>query len=257
VSNPDAVARGEVMFHPVGFTLDGFTAVLGNAQVVTGFRNSLLYTAVGTTINLIVTLPAAYALSRRDLRGRGVIMAFFLIPMYISGGLIPTFMVVRNLGFLNTMWAVTIPGALSIWNMLIAISFFRQTLPQEMLEAAKLDGATNMKYFLHIALPLSPAIIAILVLWYGVGHWNGFFSALIYITERQLWPLQLVLRAILVQMNIEFQHVYDMEMMERMRQIAQLMRYSLIIVASAPVMIAYPFLQKHFVKGVMIGSIKG
>jgi len=257
ISNPAAVARGDVLFLPVGFTLDGYTAVMEHAEVMRSFANSLIYTIVGTTINVFVTLPAAYALSRHDLRKRTVFVVFFMIPMYFSGGLIPTFLVVRNLGMIDTIWAVTVPAALSVYNMLVAMAFFRANLSIELLEAAKLDGCTNTGFFIRIALPLSAPIIAILVLWYGVSHWNSYMGALIYLSSRERWPLQLVLRTILILDANTLAHLRDPVEIMRLRNLSELMKYSLIIVSSAPVLFIYPFIQKHFVKGVMIGSVKG
>jgi len=257
ISSPAAVSRGDVLFFPVGFSLDGYMAVIEHAEVMRSFANALLYTVVGTTINIFVTLPAAYALSRRDLRKRTLFVVFFMIPMYFSGGLIPTFMVIRNLGMIDTIWSITIPVALNVYNMLVAMAFFRTNLSPELLEASKMDGCSNTGFFLRIALPLSAPIIAILILWYGVQHWNSYVSALIYLSSREKWPLQLVLRTILILDANTLAHIRDPAEVMRLRDLAELMKYSLIIVSSAPILLLYPFIQKHFVKGVMIGSVKG
>ena len=257
ISNPAAVSRGDVLFLPIGFTLDGYFSVIEHPEVMRSFYNSIIYTFVGTFINIFVTLPAAYALSRHDLRKRTIFVIFFMIPMYFSGGLIPTFLVVRSLGMIDSIWAITVPVALSVYNMLVAMAFFRANLSPELLEASKLDGCTNTGFFFRIALPLSAPIIAILVLWYGVGHWNSYMSALIYLSSREKWPLQLVLRTILILDANTLAHLRDPVEVMRLRNLAELMKYSLIIVSSAPILLVYPFIQKHFVKGVMIGSVKG
>lgn len=260
VSSPQAVAGGEVMWYPIGFTLEGYKTVFEHDDVMRGFVNALIYTIVGTLINLAVTLPCAYALSRDDLKGRNFFTFFFMLTMFISGGLIPTYLVVQACGFIDTIWAIVIPGAMSIYNMIVARTFFKSNLPLELLEAAKLDGCGNTRFFLKIGLPLSGAIIAILALYYGVGHWNSYFTEMLYLTTPSKFPLQLVLRSILVQNSM--QQTMDMSAegvaaMQRQRQVAELMKYSLIIISSIPVMILYPFIQKYFVKGVMIGSVKG
>ena len=261
VSSPSAVAAGEVVWLPVGFNLAGYKAVFEEQAVMRGFVNALVYTAVGTSINLVVTIPTAYALSRDDFFGRKAVNLFYVVTMFIGGGLIPTYIVVRSCGFIDSIWALTIPGAISVFNMIVARTFFKTTIPQELLEAAKLDGCGNSRFFFHIALPLSGAIIAIMVLYYGIGHWNAYFSALLYMNTPEKFPLQLVLRTILVQNSMQLAQVTNdpnaLKALEEKRLIAELMKYSLIIISSIPVMILYPFVQKHFVKGVMIGSIKG
>lgn len=259
VSTPTAVANGEVTWFPIGFTFEGYKAVLTESSVITGFLNSILYTVVGTLINLGTTLPCAYAISRDDLRGRKYFIFFFMLPMFISGGLIPTYLVVQNCGFIDTIWALVVPGAVSVYNLIVARTFFKSNLPSELLEAAKLDGCGNTRFFFSIAIPLSGAIIAILTLYYGVGHWNSYFSALLYINDHNKFPLQLVMRSILVKNSMQqaVQTAESFAELARQRQVAELMKYSLIIISSIPVLILYPFIQKHFVKGVMIGSVKG
>lgn len=258
VSKPSAVASGSVTWYPIGFTLAGYAEVFKHNDVLRSFGNSIVYTVVGTLINLAVTLPCAYSLSRDDLKGRNGITIFFMITMFVSGGMIPTYLVVQGCGFINTIWALVVPGAMSIYNMIVARTFFKSNLPNELLEAAKLDGCGNTRFFFMIALPLSSAIIAILTLYYGVGHWNAYFNALLYITESEKFPLQLVLRSILIENSVAQTTTPEaVAEMQRKRELAELMKYSLIIVSSIPVMILYPFIQKHFVKGVMIGSVKG
>jgi len=260
ISDPQKVASGEVLFFPVGINLDGYKEVLKNEGVMRGFFNSVYYTVLGTTINLIVTLPTAYALSRPDFHGRKGISIFYVITMFVSGGLIPTYLVVRSLGMLNTVWALVIPGAISVYNMMVARTFFKANIPGELLDAARVDGCTDTIFFFRIVLPLSGAIIAILVLWYGVGHWNSYFSALLYITDRKRQPLQLELRMVLLQNT----QAPDMPLTEefiaerqRLNALREMMKYSLIIISSLPVLVLYPFIQKHFVKGITVGSLKG
>jgi putative aldouronate transport system permease protein len=257
VSLPSAVSTGQVTLWPVGFTLEGYAAIAEDSEVLSSFLNSIWYTVLGTTINVVVTVPVAYALSRSDLRGRMFFMIFFLIPMYVNGGLIPTYLVIRDLGMMDTVWSITVTTALSVYNMIIAITFFRNNLSSEILEAARIDGCSNTKFFFRIAVPLSGAIIAILVLYYGVGHWNSYFNAMIYLSTPAKWPLQLVLRKKLILSAAAQQFVQDPNELQRLLLRSQLMKYTLIIVSSAPVMCLYPFIQKHFVKGVMIGSVKG
>jgi len=264
ISEPRAVASGSVVLWPVGLTFAGYTEVFKTATVMRGFVNSLYYTSVGIIINLAVTLPTAYALSRDDFYGRKPIMIFYLITMFISGGLIPTYMVIMNLGMLNTVWALTVPGSISVFNLIVCRTFFKSNIPPELLEAAKMDGCGNARFFVSMVLPLSAAIIAVQVLFNGVAHWNSFFSALIYMTERVRWPLQLELRSILIHntmlheaMGMVATTPEALAERQRLEDLMNMMRYSLIIIASVPVLILYPFIQKHFVKGVTFGSVKG
>ena len=260
-SDPIKVAAGKVVWKPEGFTLDGYKEVFKTKTVVRGFLNSLLYTAVGVCVNLGVTLPTAYALGRKDFILRKPITWFYIVTMFVGGGMMPTYLVVRDTGLLNTMWALILPGALGVYNMIVARTFFLTNIPVELMEAAKLDGCGNTRFFFHIVLPLSGAITAILFLYYGVGHWNSYFSALMYITDRDKYPLQLELRNILLQnsVNMSSRVMTEAELKEkeRLEALKEMMKYSLIIISSIPVLIIYPFVQKHFVKGVMIGSVKG
>ena len=219
--------------------------------------NSIFYAVVGTLVNVTMTILAAYPLSRKDLFGRKVIMFLFVFSMMFSGGLIPFYLVVHNLGMYNTRWAMIIPTALSVWNMIITITFFRSSLPQELLEAAQLDGCSDIQYLWKIVLPLSAPIIAVLCLFYAVGHWNQFFNALIFLADKDLFPLQLVLRDILIANTIDLNMLEDARTMAAKAGLRDLLKFSLIIVSSVPVLAIYPFVQKHFVKGLMIGAIKG
>jgi putative aldouronate transport system permease protein len=256
LSDPSSVMAGRVWFWPTGFSLESYRRVLRDESILLGYRNSIIYTSLGTTINLIMTLTAAYPLSRRDFRGRGIFMFIITFTMFFSGGLIPTYLLVRSLGMLNTIWAMVIPNAVAVWNIIIARTFFQSSIPQSMLDAAVIDGCSNFKFFMRIVLPISPAIIAVMVLFYAVGHWNSFFEALIYIIDEKKHPLQLVLRNILI-MNAADKDMLDAEQAAKLFQMVEIIKYAVIVVASVPLLLLYPFVQKYFVKGVMIGSLKG
>jgi ABC-type glycerol-3-phosphate transport system permease component len=256
-SNPQAVISGKVWIFPVEPTLNGYAAVFKNAQLITGFLNSLFYMIVGTSLNLVMTVMAAYPLSRKELAGRNAVMMFFVFTMFFSGGLIPTYLLVKNLGMLDTRWALIIPAAMSVWNVIITRTFFQVTIPQELYEAAQIDGAGDFRFLASIVLRLSAPILAVMALYYGVGHWNAYFSALIYLKSQDLFPLQIILRSILVLNNIDPTMIEDFEVLQRKQGLADVLKYAVIVVASVPVLMIYPFVQKYFVKGVMIGSIKG
>ncbi len=261
ISNPSAVAGGDVTLFPIGINFKGYMEVFGNDKVMRGFVNSIFYTIVGTMINLIVTIPTAYALSRRVFGGKKFVMYFYMVTMFVSGGMIPTYLVVKNMNMLDTMWSLIVPGALSVYNMIVARTFFESSLPEELFEAARVDGCGHTQFFFKVALPLSKAIIAIMVLYYGISHWNNYFSALLYMKTESKYPLQLVLRSILVQneaaLSQQVTSAAAQAALREQQELVELMKYALIIVSSVPVMILYPFVQKYFVKGVMIGSVKG
>jgi len=258
-SSSHAVISGRVFLWPVDPTLDGYQAVFRNKQVWTGYVNSATYTALGTTVNLVMTVLAAYPLSRRDFYGRNLIMGLFAVTMFFSGGLIPGYLLVRALGMLNTRWAMVIPGAMSVWNVIVARTYFQSNIPGELLDAAQIDGCSNSRFLAIIVVPLSGPILAVLALWCAVGYWNSYFSALIYLKEARFYPLQIVLRNILIQNAISSDmlgHV-DIKRVAELEGLRELLKYSLIIVASLPVLLLYPFAQKYFVRGIMIGAIKG
>lgn len=257
MSDPRSVISGKMWLWPVDITLDGYRAVFRNSRIVTGFQNSLFYTVAGTFISVTLTILAAYPLSRKDLAGRNVIMFLFVFTLLFGGGLIPTYLVVREVGMLNTRWALIIPAALSVYNMIITRTFFQSTIPDELLEAAQLDGCSDFRFVKDVVIPLSGPIIAVNALFYAVGQWNQYFNALIYLTKPDLFPLQLILREILVQNQVDFSQISDVNQLMARQQLQDLLKYSLIVVASAPVLIIYPFVQKHFVRGVLIGSLKG
>jgi putative aldouronate transport system permease protein len=256
ISNPDLVNTGQITFLPRGITLEGYARTLRFSSVWTGYRNTILYTVVGTTINVSLTLTAAYALSRKELLGRSIIMRLIVFTMLFSGGLIPTYLIVKGLGMTNKIWAMVIPNAVSAWNLIIARTYLQQSIPQELMEAALVDGCSYARFFWEVVVPLSGAIIAVLALLYSVAHWNSFFTGLIYLQDYSRYPLQLILRDILIGMQATGASE-DAKTIQEMQHIADLMKYALILVASMPVMVLYPFLQRYFVKGVMIGAIKG
>ena len=255
-SSSEAVIAGRVSLWPVDFSLQGYQTIFEHKKVWDGFGNSLFYTVFGTIFNVFMTIIAAYPLSRDDLVGRRVITIAFIFTMLFSGGLIPTYMVVRDLGLLNTRAAMILPTGIGIFNLLITITFFRTTIPPELIEAARIDGANDFRTFGSIILPLARPIIAVLTLFYAVNHWNSYFSALIYLKDQELFPLQIVLREILIENSIDASMLIDIEDLVAREGLRELLKYSLIVVASVPVLIIYPFVQRHFVKGMMIGSVK-
>lgn len=256
-SSPSAVANGKVFLLPVEPTLMGYEAVFQNKRIGTGFLNSFIYLIVGTAVNLAMTMMAAYPLSRREFYGRKTITAIFVFTMYFSGGLVPSFMLVNKLGLLDTRLAMILPVAMSVWNVIIARTYLQSTIPDALFEAATIDGCGEIRFFFKMVLPLSAPIIAVLALYYGVGHWNSYFNAMIYLKSPDLYPLQIILRDILLLGNIDPTMITDAAAMEKMQGLSNLLKYAVIVVASVPMMCIYPFVQKHFVKGVMIGSLKG
>ncbi|WP_191271674.1 carbohydrate ABC transporter permease [Neobacillus kokaensis] len=257
-SSPDSINNGEVWFWPKDITFEGYKMIFEHEKIWTGYKNSIIYTVVGTSINVVLTITGGYVLSRKDLVGNKIFMFFIVFTMFFNGGMIPNYLLVKDLGMLDTMWALVIPNAISVFNLIIVRTFFQSTIPNELLEAGIVDGCSNWKFFLKIVLPLSRPIIAVMVLFSAVGHWNTYFSALIYLRDADLYPLQLVLREVLI--LTQAQEVMDSSLnggLAELQNISQLIKYGVVIIASLPVLILYPFLQKHFVKGVMIGSIKG
>lgn len=255
-SDPSAVAGGHVWLVPVGFTLDGYDELFKQAEVWTGYRNTIVYTVLGTIFGLMVNIPAAYALSRKDLWGRRVLMGLFVFTMFFSGGMIPIFLTVQEMGFYNNFWVMIVPFAVSAYNIIVARTFFENSLPPDLWDAASIDGCGNLRFFFTMALPLSKAVISVIALWTAVGQWNGYFNALLYLRDSNLHPLQLIMRNILIT-NQSFAAMGTGEAaMVAMRR-ANLIRYSMIIVATVPIMCVYPFIQKYFDQGVMIGAVKG
>ena len=258
-SSGDALMSGKVRFLPVDFTLDGYQSVFEYKQIWTGYRNSIIYTVIGTALSITMTVFAAYPLSRDDLRGRTVISRIFVFTMMFSGGMIPSYLLVKSLHMLDTMWAVILPGCVSAYNVIVARTFFSQSIPKELLEAAQIDGCSDFKFFRKIVLPLSGPIIAVLCLWIAVSLWNGYFNAMIYLNSESKYTLQLVLRRILLLSKVDFSKStsMDLELLAKNEFLSEMLKYGTIILSSLPLLIIYPFLQKSFVKGVMIGSVKG
>ncbi|GAE30242.1 carbohydrate ABC transporter permease [Halalkalibacter hemicellulosilyticus] len=255
LSSPDAVSSGRVWLYPVELSFKGYEVIFNNPQVVTGYLNSLFYTVFGTVISVTLTVLIAYPLSRKTFFGRSFLMIFIVFTMLFYGGLIPTYLVVQSLGMIDTRWALLIPNAIAVWQVIIARTFFQTSIPDELVEASEIDGCSDIRFLWSVVLPLAKPIIAVLVLMYAVGQWNAYFDALIYLKSPDLHPLQLVLRNIII-LNTGSAGMDASEMLER-QQLADLMKYSLIVAASLPVMLIYPFVQRHFVKGMMIGSVKG
>ncbi len=255
ISSPLAVTSGRVWLWPVDISFKGFATIFKTPQIMTGYANSLFYTAAGTMISVILTIMLAYPLSRKTFYGRSFILIMVTFTMLFSGGLIPTYLVVKELGMIDTRWALLIPNAIWVWQVIIARSFFQATIPNELIEAGELDGCSDWKFLTSVVLPLSKPIIAVLVLMYAVGQWNAYFDALIYLKSDKLYPLQIVLRSIIIQNNSN--GVMDPSIQVERAQLAELLKYSLIVVATLPVLIIYPFVQRFFVQGMLVGSVKG
>jgi putative aldouronate transport system permease protein len=255
-SSPLAVSSGKVWLFPVDFCLRGYQVALDNPQIITGYANSLFYTFFGTLISVTLTVLVAYPLSRRKLYGRNSLMFFITFTMIFSGGLIPTYMVVKNLGMLDTRWALLIPQAVAAFFVIVARTFFQINIPEELEEAAALDGCSDLRFLWSVVIPLSKPIIAVLALMYAVGQWNSYFDALIYLKSVDLQPLQLVLRTILILDKAGGRMLDATQYAERLA-LNNLLKYTVIVIGSLPVLVIYPFIQRYFVKGMLIGSIKG
>lgn len=259
ISEPQQVGLGLVSFYPKGFSLAGFINVLKDKWLIRGFGMSVLYTLVGTLLNVAITYITGFALSRKELLGRGAIQLFFAFTMWFSGGLIPSYLLMKDLDLLNTFWALILPGAMSVWNMIVCRTFLQNSIPEELFDSARVDGAGYIRYMLQIVLPLSKAIIAVLVLWYAIGHWNAYFDALIYITDKTLKPFSLYLRDYLVmESSMDISDLMAGEVVRKdLQGLSELMKNSLILLSCLPLWILYPFIRKYLVQGVMIGSVKG
>lgn len=255
-SDSTLVSQGQVLLYPKGFSLYGYQKIFENAQIWTGYRNTIFYSVAGTALNLAVTLPAAYVLSRKNFRPRRVIMALFVFTMFFGGGLVPTYMLVKDLHLLNTPWIMIVMGALSVYNLIITRTFFESSIPDDLYEAATLDGCTHFRYFTTVVLPLSKAVIAVIMLYYLVGHWNDFFNPLLYLNKDSLQPLQIVLRNILLS-NQAMAGQTGGGATGYAQRFADQIKFGVIIVSTVPVLCVYPFIQKYFEKGVMIGAVKG
>ena len=256
-SSSAAVSEGRVWLWPVDFSLEAYKAVFAYKDLWIGYRNTIFYVVVGTIMNVAVEMICAYPLARKDLWGKSVISFLFTFTMLFGGGMIPHYILVKNLGMLNTPWALLIPGLMSVYNVIVARTFIQNNIPEELLEASQIDGCNDTQFFFKMVLPLSKAIIAVLTLWHAVGHWNSYFSAFLYITKENLYPLQVFLKEILVQSNVNTEVVGDVADALQMQNLKQLLKYAIIVVSTVPLFAFYPFVQKHFVKGVTIGSVKG
>ncbi len=256
-SSSQAVVTGKVFIFPVDFTLTGYNAVLENPKIVSGFLNSVFYTFVGTAVCIAMTLCCAYPLTRKEFKARGVVTYIFIFTMYFGGGLIPWYLVVDSLGLINNRLGMIIPSAMSVWNMIICKSFIQHSIPDELYEAAQIDGCSPFKYMLRVIVPLCTPIIAVLTLYYGVGKWNDYFTAMVLLRDQSLLPLQNILRDILLLGNVDMTQVTNADALADLIGLKELLKYSTIVVASLPMMVLYPFVQKYFIKGMMIGAIKG
>ena len=256
-SSGSAVSAGKVLLWPVDFSLTGYKLVFSYRQVWTGYWNTIILTVVGTALNVVLTTMAAYPLSRKQFAGKKLYLTIFMVTMYISGGLIPSYILMSKLHLVGSRWAVLLSGTIGISNLIVMRTFFQNSIPGELLEAAKIDGISDIGYLLRIVIPLSKAIFAVITLYYAVGHWNSYFTSMIYLQDRDMQPLQLVLREILNTTRIDLSQITDEELLSEMKGANDLMKYALIVVSSVPILVAYPFVQKFFEKGVMIGSVKG
>ena len=254
--DPITLQNSGLTFDFSKWTLTAYERVLGNSQIWVGFKNALIYSILFTVISVVVTLLAAYPMSRTDFKGREFFNVIFVITMFFGGGLIPTYLLISNLGMLDTIWAILLPGAFSVWNMIIARTYY-MGIPKDLQEAAEIDGATEMIYFFKILLPVCTPIIATIAMWQFVGMWNSYFDAMIYLNSASKQPLQLVLRSILIQSQPEPGMVSDMQSTAARAQLAELLKYATIIISSLPLMIMYPFFQKYFDNGIMAGAVKG
>ncbi|MDR1599466.1 MAG: carbohydrate ABC transporter permease [Oscillospiraceae bacterium] len=257
LSSTSAVMGGRVWLYPVEPSLTAYKAVFENRQITTGYINSFVYTALGTILTLVVTMLSGFCLSRKDFFGRGAFSALLVFTMFFSGGLIPSYLLVRDLHMLNTIWVMVLPGAVSAWFIMLTRTYIKSSIPDELFESANLDGCTVYGMLAHIALPLSGSIIAVVGLYSAVGIWNGYFDAFIYLSDKKLYPLQVVLRNILILNQMDVAAVQDLRDLATRQGMSNLLKYAIIVVSSAPLLVLYPFVQKYFVKGVMIGSLKG
>ncbi|WP_262315953.1 carbohydrate ABC transporter permease [Lacticaseibacillus parakribbianus] len=258
-SNPREIFKTPLLLVPQGFNLEGYKMIFTNKDIWTGMRNSVIYTVLGTLVNLVMTTLAAYPLSRRELKGKGPLTFFFTFTMFFSGGLIPSYLLNQMLGIVNTVWVMVIPGAISVYNMIIMRTYFVQSIPTELEESAYLDGASDMQLLIKIVLPLSTPIIAVMTMFYGLGRWNSYFDAMIYLSNRSLFPLQLILREILIQNQTlaNNSQLLTTNTMDTISQSKEAIKYASIVISTLPILVLYPITAKYFEKGIMLGSVKG
>ena len=257
LSDQQAVIRGDVLLLPVNPTLRGYQAVFKNGKILTGFMNSVFYLVAGTCLNLVMTMLCAYPLSRKEFKARGFISLFFVFTMYFSGGMVPTYILVNKLGLLNTRLAMIIPTAMSTYNMIICRTYIVNSIPDELYEASQMDGCTPFKYMMKVIVPLSKPILAVLTLYYGVAKWNDYFNAMLFLYKDELQPLTIVMKEILIMGKVDMTQVTDASAVAKLQGMSELLKYSTMVVATLPVLMLYPLIQKHMVKGVMIGAVKG
>lgn len=257
VSEPSAVYNGDVLVAPSGFTLEGYERIFSDSAIIRGFLNSVLYTGLATAISVSLIVAGGYVLSRPDLPGRKTITFLLVITLFFDGGMIPRYLVVQELGMIDTIWALVLPGAVGVWNLLIARSFFDVTIPGELREAAQLDGASDFRFFFQVALPLAKSLVVLMAMIHIVANWNAFFDALIFLNDSSKYPLQLVLRNILIQSDLSTGSLTgDLESYAQAQRVAELVKYGTIVVSTLPVIALVPFLQKHFTKGALLGAVK-
>lgn len=256
-SSPDAVSSGRVALWPVEPSIVGYEKVFENARVWIGYKNTLIYTVLGTCVNVFMTLICAYPLARKKLPAKGFFTFLFTFTMLFNGGMIPNYLLMRDLHILNSVWVMILPGAIGISQMIVTRTFIRSTIPDDLLEAAQIDGCNDIRFFWQFVLPLSKAVIAVIAMQYAIGHWNSYFNAFLYLSNSKKYPLQMFLREILVMSQIDTSDIADPETAVAMQGMADLLKYSLIVVSTVPILCIYPFIQKYFVRGVMMGSLKG
>ncbi|MDF2648273.1 MAG: carbohydrate transporter permease [Paenibacillus sp.] len=257
ISNPGKVISGEMWLFPKDMTLNSYYKIFQNQDIMRGYWNTILYTAVGTSINIAMTVCAAYPLSQRDFLGRNAITFYIMLTMFFSGGLIPTYLLIKQLGMLNSFWVMVIPNAVAVWHIIIMRTFFQQSIPNELHEASSMDGCSHFQMLFRIILPLSLPVLAVMVLFYSVSHWNAYFNALLYLSDRSRYPLQLFLREILIQSEVQDMVQSDASSLHEQMLQKEGIKYAIIMVANLPMLLLYPFLQKYFVKGMLVGAIKG
>lgn len=258
-SSGDALLGGKVRLLPVGFTFEGYKTVFGYTSIWVGYKNTVIYTFIGVIISVVMTLLAAYPLSRDDFKGKKFFTMMFVFTMMFSGGMIPSYLLIKNLKLLDTMWSVILPGCVSAYNVVVARTFFKQSIPKELLEAAEMDGCSDFRFFTKIVVPLSKAIVAVMCLWCAMPLWNGYFNAMIYLNSEDKYTLQLVLRRILLMSKVDLTNIgsVDLDLIAKNQYLSEMLKYGTIVLSTLPLMVLYPFIQKHFAKGVMIGSVKG
>ncbi|RDW18835.1 sugar ABC transporter permease [Oceanobacillus chungangensis] len=253
--HPNILLTKGISFNPDDWTLDGYRRIFQDGSIMRGFLNSIIYAGGFTIVSVLFSILAGYALSVENLAGKKLFMIFFIVTMFFNGGMIPTYLLIKELGMINTPWAIILPGAVSVWNIILSRTYFKG-LPNELKEAARIDGASDFKIFLKIILPLSKPIIFVLALYAFIGQWNSYFNAMIYLEDQSLYPLQLVLRDILIQNEVQPGMIADQLARAEIQRIAEMIKYSSIVISSLPLLIMYPFFQKYFEKGVMVGSLK-